>query len=426
MVQAYNYMVESYQPNREIELRANKRSDLKKVYDNIVKLSKHSPLYKINLSKENQDYTIGVKEMALALKTKIGDMSDPVYAGFESKTVSVSNEKILSAELLNTDTDSLPENISISVNSLATIQINRGKELFHPSKGLEPGTYEFTATIMNKTYPLTFNQQSRMVNKDLMQKMASILNKALPQLTASVEKGNKEEYSRIEIKSDFTGSIGEKAFFFTDSDEVLREGIVDYFGLNRMEKAPTNTDIVLNGINKQTTTNSFTIENTLQISLHNKGEEPVKLRIVPDKNQILSGVDSVLQAFNGLIRIARNRTEETKEHFGATKLVSELKNLEEVYQDELEACGLKTTDQGMLILDDALATQACEDGGMESLFTRENGFIARVLNKAETITINPMDYLDKTIVTYPNKEKAAFANPYVTSMYSGLFFNSYC
>jgi flagellar hook-associated protein 2 len=171
---------------------------------------------------------------------------------------------------------------------------------------------------------------------------------------------------------------------------------------------------------------SFSIENTLQINLYQKGDNPVTLRIVPDKGRILDDVDSVLDTFNGLIRIANSRTEATKEHFGASKLISEMKNLETTYQDELEACGFKASEQGMLSLDDALAAQAAEDGGMESLFTRENGFIARVLDKAETITINPMDYLDKVIVTYPDSSSTAYANPYITSMYSGLFFNSYC
>jgi len=421
MVQAYNYMVESF-PKREDKYSVNNRRELKKVYDSIVNLSKHSPLYKINLSKENQDYTIDVKELAIVLKTKIGDMSDPANAGFHSKTVAVSNARVLTADLISEETNSLPENISISVNFLASGQTNRGKELFHPSKGLERGTYKFSANIINQIYPLTYTQQERMENSDTLQKMAGFLNQSLPQITATVEKGDKENYSRIDITSNFTGS---NKFFFTEDDD-FQEGIVGYFGLNRMEKAPSNANFVLNGINKQTITNSFTLENTLQISLLNTEEEPVNIRIVPDKNQILRGVDSVLQAFNGLIHIAKTRTEKTKEHFGATKLVSELKNLEKLYKDEMEACGFKVSDQGMIILDDALATQACEDGGMESLFTRENGFIAKVLNKAEAITINPMEYLDKTIVTYPDSEKTAYANPYVTSMYSGMFFNSYC
>ena len=73
-----------------------------------------------------------------------------------------------------------------------------------------------------------------------------------------------------------------------------------------------------------------------------------------------------------------------------------------------------------------MAVQASLDGGMKDLFARENGFIARLKDKMDAMAINPMDYLEKTVVLYPNTQKSNFTNPYVTSMYSGLFFNSYC
>jgi flagellar hook-associated protein 2 len=137
-------------------------------------------------------------------------------------------------------------------------------------------------------------------------------------------------------------------------------------------------------------------------------------------------VDSILETYNDIIRLAKDRTLGDQEHYRATKLLGEMKSLEDVYKEELEACGLTAKDDGSLVMDDALAVQAAQDGGIESLFTRENGFIARLLDKAEAIAINPMEYLDKTIVTYPNNEKNAFHNPYITSIYSGLFFSSYC
>jgi flagellar hook-associated protein 2 len=103
-----------------------------------------------------------------------------------------------------------------------------------------------------------------------------------------------------------------------------------------------------------------------------------------------------------------------------------MKSLEKLYEGELTACGIKADENGYLSIDDSLAIGAIQDGGMESLFTRENGFIARLIDKSDSIAINPMDYLDKIIVTYPNTEGNAFRNPYVTSIYSGLFFSSYC
>jgi flagellar hook-associated protein 2 len=417
--------MEGYQPNMEITYKANNRNELKKIYNNIINLNKRSPFYKINLSKENQEYAIGVKEMAISLKSKIGEMSDPMNAAFNSKAVSVSNNQVLSAELISEDTDSLPQNIELTVKSVATRQINKGRVLLKMSRGLPPGTYDFRAEVMGKSYPLTFVQPERQENRESMQRMTDFINKSVPGITASVEQAEKADYSSIMITSDFTGTYGERAFIFED-ENVLLEGVIDYFGLDRLEVSPCNAEFELNGMRRQTASNTFSLENTIQVALQKTSDSPVNLRIVPDRNPILDEVDSFLRKFNGLIRLSKSRTEDTEVHLGAVKLNSELKSLEKVYQNELEACGLMASEQGYLDLDDALAIQAAEDGGMESLFTRENGFIARVFDKAAAITINPIEYLDKTVVTYPNTKKVAYANPYMTSVYSGLLFNSYC
>ncbi|MHB8128439.1 MAG: hypothetical protein ACYDEX_05540 [Mobilitalea sp.] len=425
MVQAYNYMLQSEPLTRLVKQPANKKSELKKVYDNIVNLSKRSPLYKINLTKENQEYTIGVKETALDLKAKLGGMLVSENSGFHSKTVTVSNDQVLSAKLMSEDTEKFPEAITFSVNSLASVQVNRGKDLMQSSHGLHRGEYEFNATIMDQTYSLSYNQEDRTDNLTTLKNMADFLNESVPGINALVEKGASTEYSRIAVVSDMTGRIGDKNFSFEDND-IYRVGVVDFFGLNRMEKAPAFAKFELNGIEKQTATNTFTLENTLRITLNNSGEQPVTVRIVPDSEKILTAVDSVLNTYNNLIKLAKDRTLDNKEHYRATKLMSEMKGLETLYKEELDACGLKVSEDGILRIEDSLAIQASEDGGMESLFTRENGFIARLIDKAETIAINPMEYLDKTIVTYPNTDKINFRNPYVTSMYSGLFFSSYC
>ena len=425
MGQAYNYMLEAFPSKREVKYPAHKRSELRKVYSSIVNLGKSSPLYKISLSKENQEYAIGVKETALALKVKINEMMNPEYSGFASKTVSVSEEHVISANLLNDDTEKLPNDIEFFIQKLATTQTNKSKDLFSASRALEPGEYAFSATIKDQTYQLTYSQPEREANHEVQEKVSAFLNQYIPGITASVQAGTKPEYNNIEIVSDTTGTYGDKNFSFQDMEEDER-GLIDFLGLDRTEKYPMNSKFELNGISKQTANNSFTLENTLKIILKKTSDTPVSLKIVSDSEKILNSVDSVLDTYNDFIRLAENRTQETAEHFRATKLISEMKNLESVYSDELEACGLKASEDGMIFLDESLAVQSSQDGGMESLFTRGNGFIARLLSKAESIAINPMEYLDKTIVTYPNNKEKTYPNPYITSSYSGLFFSSYC
>ena len=104
MLQVYNYLQSSIPVKREAMYPAKNRSELKRVYDNIVSLSKRSPYYKINISQENQEYTFGIKDTALELKSKIYGMLNPEESNFDTKAISVSDDSILTAKLLNEDT----------------------------------------------------------------------------------------------------------------------------------------------------------------------------------------------------------------------------------------------------------------------------------------------------------------------------------
>ena len=425
MTPVYNYLLESYPIKREVMYPAHKRSELKRVYNNIVSLSRRSPLYKINLSKDNQEYTFGIKEAAIELKAMLTGMAEPERSGFESRTIAVSDERILSARLLKEDIEGLPEEITFQVETLASEQKNVGKELLLISRGLPSGDYEFNARVMDQDYKLTYHHESRIENQEALKKMAEFINLAVPGINAAVELNPTNEYGRLVLLSEQSGKNGAHAFELTDL-ELYKAGVVEYFGLDRMEKPSSLAQFNINEVYRQTSTNTFNLDGKLRITLNGTGETPVTVKIVPDSDKILSSVEGVLDTYNRLLQIAQDRMQEGKEHFRASKLMKEMKGITQLYREELEACGITADETGYLSFRDSLAVQACIDGAMESLFTRENGFSARLMDKAESIALNPMEYLEKTVVTYPNKDSKTFSNPYVTSMYSGLFFSSYC
>ncbi len=425
MSQTYNYLLYSFPMKREVLYTAKSRGELKKVYDNIISLSKRSPFYKLDFSKENQDYTIGIKENALELRAKLYEMQESEVTGFDDKTVKVSNEDILSAKLLSQETDNLPDTLQIKVNSLAKVQVNRGKGLLNSSFALPSGEYKFSVHVMDESYPFTYVQEQRMSNKDTMYRIADFINEFVPDINAEVETEETRDYGSLVIYSSLTGRFGDKKFSFEDVQND-GEGIVDFFGMNHIESPPSYSSFLLNGVENQTATNTFTLENTLHITLNSNSELPVDVRIVPDSYQILEVVDSIMSTYNNIIELAIGRTKVYKEHYSATKLISEMKILVNTYSEELTPCGIMLKNDGTLYLDHSLAVTAAENGGIEKLFKRENGFIAMLINKSESIAINPIDYLEKTIVFYPNGGSSSFSNPYITSMYSGMLFSSYC
>ncbi len=256
MSQVYNYLLESYPMKREVMYPAHKRSELKKVYNEIINLSKRSPLFKIDLSKENQEYTIGIKETSLYLKAKLERMALPEVSGFTSRALNISDEKIVSAKLLEDSTEGLPESIDIKVDRLARMQINYGKELLGESRGLPAGIYHFTAKVMDQMHPLTFIHEERTENRETFAKMAEFLNK-IPGINASVEKGASSDYYSLAVSSEQAGRNGENAFTFFDSDNSSHIGIAEYFGLNRIAQHSETAQFTVNGEQKRTSANTI-------------------------------------------------------------------------------------------------------------------------------------------------------------------------
>ena len=77
-------------------------------------------------------------------------------------------------------------------------------------------------------------------------------------------------------------------------------------------------------------------------------------------------------------------------------------------------------------MDISLATQAIEAGDMQKIFLMDAAMASRLFVKADAVKINPMEYVDKKVVSYPNFTKPPRGYSYITSLYSGLLFNSYC
>lgn len=103
-----------------------------------------------------------------------------------------------------------------------------------------------------------------------------------------------------------------------------------------------------------------------------------------------------------------------------------MKNLFRAYKNELEPCGLQMKEDGSLTVDKALSTFSAQDGTIEDMLTSRDGIVGNLIGKMNQIMLDPMNYVDKTIVTYPNTEKTIYPNPYVSSLYSGMICNYYC
>jgi len=61
---------------------------------------------------------------------------------------------------------------------------------------------------------------------------------------------------------------------------------------------------------------------------------------------------------------------------------------------------------------------------LQDLFDDDSPFRKDIKRTTEKMTLNPLHYIDKVVVTYPNTT-GTYPNPYYPSKYSGLLFNDY-
>ena len=58
----YNYYMTTYSPKTSTRYDTHKKSELRSIYNSIVKLNKDAPLYKMDTSKASKSFAVGIKE----------------------------------------------------------------------------------------------------------------------------------------------------------------------------------------------------------------------------------------------------------------------------------------------------------------------------------------------------------------------------
>ncbi len=122
----YNYYSTTVYNTTQSKYDSHKASDLKKVYNNMVKNNTKSPLFKVKVSEKMQDYAIGLKSAAIGLQNFSELLSDKEEDAF-SKLMAVSEDpSVVSGSIITTDYNSVPASLDVDVSQLATTQINTG------------------------------------------------------------------------------------------------------------------------------------------------------------------------------------------------------------------------------------------------------------------------------------------------------------
>ena len=178
----------------------------------------------------------------------------------------------------------------------------------------------------------------------------------------------------------------------------------------------------MDGVERHTLSNEFTMGKCLKISLREASEDDIMINFYPDGNRIMGSLQKIAEAYNFMLDSSQEFAKVASYNL---KLANDIQSTIRPFKPELESCGFVFNDNNRILFDKALVLQSVNDGSLRELFLRTSPFVQTMAGKAYEIKINPMEYIDKLMGTYPDFSKPSEGFSYITSLYSGLIFNYY-
>lgn len=413
----YNYYhTHIIAPKTSSRFNSHKKNDLKNVYNSMVKQTTHSPLYKFSFPDSTQAYAIGIKEAAMSLESGSNSLSSFNDSVFDEYMAVSSNEKVLYANLTGTDTGDLPDELSIKVDSLATGQTNIGTYLPSGETSFPSGDYSLGIAVGKKQYTFNLTVHQGDTNIDIQRSLASSINSNEIGVRANVRNNRMDGTSALVLRSNSVGlEDGEDSIFRFDQSHLPND-MTSVLGIDHVETAPSNASFSINGTPHTSNSNRISLNHAIDVDLLSVSDEPVSVSLRPDEKKITGKLKDFLDSYNQLVDIAKNNPDQK----GANRLLRDISGVTRRNQKALSSAGLTIDDDGHLTRSGEINSDE-----LRSLFDDKlSSFRKDISRIAEKMTLNPIDYIDKVIVTYPNTT-GTYPNPYYASRYSGLLFNDY-
>lgn len=419
----YDYYLTTYAGTNAFKSTStHKKSELRDIYNNIVRINRKSPLYKFDMTEDLQKYAIDLKEGAYSLKDIAGSLNTDSLISFSNKKAHSSNPEKVSATYIKSDSQNTDDSeFDIKINHLAAPQINTGNYLSPNNISIPYGNYSFDINVDEYSYELQFKVTESETNRSLQEKLSRLINRSDIGVNADIVE-NPSGKTALRITSGSTGqSFKPRIFSLSNNDNNLKD-IVNYLGLNQLTTAPSNASFSINNIEKTASSNTFTINKCFEINLNSVTEdEPVHIGFKPDSDSLTDSLHDLADNYNSFVDLAFSNSDNAGD---SSKLYKDLQKIVKRNRNSLESAGLSFDDSGKMTVDSSLITQSVSEGSIKDSLNVIGKFKNDIIRQSNQIALNPMQYVDKTMISYPNPV-ISFSNPYITSLYSGMMYNGY-
>lgn len=413
----------TYAPKPLTRYDTHKKSELRSVYNSIVKYTKDAPWYLPTTSKETQHYAVSLKENARELRNTLAQLGGLESKElFSKKSAYSSDENVAAAAYIGSEEAAKDiSDIELEVHSLATSQENLGLFLPDSRVALAPDTYSFDVGINNMNYEFQFSVGESETNRDVQERLVRLINNS--DIGIQADLAESEGRTSLRLTSNSTGK--NQTFTVTDSHTSKTAGTVDYFGLDYTSRESSDASFLINGEERTASANRFTLGRLFDVELKGTCEEgtPVRIGLKTDIESLTDNITHLIGGYNDFVKAANSYLETQSK---SRQLIREMRGIAYRYNTALESMGLNMTEDGTLKVDQELLHEtASQAQDITGTFGYLKDFSNSLIRKSNQVSLNPMEYVEKTVVAYKNPGHN-FTNPYGASAYSGMMFNSYC
>ena len=424
----YNYLMSVYGTSTSGRYDSHKKSELKDVYNRMVRANKESPLYKIDFTSHVTEFAIDLKESARKMSNvvaSLGGSGNGIESVFHKKSAASSNEEAVSVEYVGKDDDEEADSaqedpgFTIEVKELARPQVNRGNALYAQGQAFESGTYSFDLDTNSGSYEFQFNVSKDDTNKDVQSKIMRLINTSNVGLSASVSE--EDGLSTLTITSRQTGlAENEKYLFNITSGSSWNE--LSLLGIGDITSPARSSTFFLNGKEHHSLSNSFTINHEFELTLKKATGDmgPANIGFKENTDAIADSVTELLNSYNAFVAVGKKYSDVD----GNRSLLNEVTAIGRHLSEELGTVGLTTDENDMLTLDRQKLAEAVTGEDSDEAFRCLNLFKDALSNEARKTATNPLNYVNKVTVEYKNPGHT-FAAPYASSAYSGMLVDQF-
>lgn len=423
----YSYYLSTYGKSAVSRYDSHKKSELRSIYNNIVKVNKESPLYKIKESGDVQRFAIDIKENARRLKNVIASLStgNGLQDAFQKKVAVSDQEDVADAVYIGSGAeDENTSSFQIQVKQLASAQQNRGRFMKENTLDLEPGGYSFDLNTNTNSYEFQFNVNQEDTNRTVQEKLMKLFNTANVGIQAEVVENGSGE-SALFLTSKQTGLSDNESYLFQIMPNTSAESItaMDRLGIHRISTSAANSSFLLNGVERSSYSNTFTINNTFEVHLNgvSTDDTPATLGFKTNVDAVADNIQELVDSYNNMVGTANQYLDSQAE---SHKLLRDMGKVAQQFKDDFASIGLTVNKDSTIAVDRELLAEAVDSEYAEENFSVLNRFKNALSAKANQVSLDPMQYVNKVVVAYKNPGRN-FATPYITSVYSGMMMDKY-